>query len=115
MADFGEDIEGGELILVLALVIGGGIGLYYILNKLGISPGSPDPGGGAPATGILGAAVNKLFEVGSSSLSFSDALQSIVTSPLQAIESILGFGGGASDTGGDSSPGSDTDYSSVTG
>jgi hypothetical protein len=110
----GEDIEGGELILVLALVIGGGIGLYYILNKLGISPGAPDPGGGAPATGILGAVVNQL-EVGSSSLSFSDALQSIVTSPLQAIESILGFGGGASDTGGDSSPGSDTDYSSVTG
>lgn len=69
-------------------LIFGGVYLYnYLQTNFGA--GTPDPGGGAPSTGILSGLVNTL-EVGKSSLSQSDATAQLAANPLQSIDSIAG-------------------------
>jgi hypothetical protein len=85
----------------LALIAGLAAGAYYLFRSGGpLGAGAPDPGGGAPASSALSAVLNQL-EIGPSSLSYSDALQQTLGSPIQTLESILGWNSESSDTGDD--------------
>ena len=101
----GEDIEGAEIVLILALIGGIGYGIYYVitngLNTLlpnGVpGPGTSDPGGGAPATSTLGAIGNQVLEIGQSSLSWEDAIQQEGSNFVGVIGSIFGGSDDGSD------------------
>lgn len=88
----------GFTLLILGIVGVGGYFAYECVQNFGsgdgicggLGSGAPDPGGGAPANSLLDSVLNQ-FEIGSSSLSESDATQQFLSSPLTTIESILGF------------------------
>lgn len=83
-----EDIEGVEILLILGAVGALIYGVYYIVKNLG-GPGTPDPGGGAPATSVLGNLLNQTLEIGQSSESYSDALDQTVTNPFTTASTIV--------------------------
>ena len=90
-------------ILALGVILYGVYELFFSANaKIPLGAGTPDPGGGAPATSFLGSVLNQ-FEIGSSPLSMEGSTQSIFSNPLCAIESILGW-----DSSGDSSTNDDS-------
>lgn len=96
----GEDIEGAEIVLILALIGGIGYGIYYVIKNVGIGipgPGTSDPGGGAPATSTLGAIGNQVLEIGQSSLSWEDAIQQEGSNFVGVIGSIFGGSDDGSD------------------
>lgn len=71
-----------------ALIFGGFYVYTYLQSNFGA--GTPDPGGGAPATGILSGVANATLEIGKSSESYSDAAVQTVSNPLQTIDTIAG-------------------------
>lgn len=94
----GDDVEGVEIILILAAIGAIGYGIYYVINNgfPGLAgAGTPDPGGGAPATGVLSALENQTLEIGSSSESFSDAQSEVFSDPIGSLKTIVSgwFGG----------------------
>lgn len=89
MANFGEDFELGEVLLILGVVVGGGIALYYLIKKLIPGAGTPDPGGGAPAATALGSLLNQL-EIGKSSESQESATEEVLAGPFSSVGAIVG-------------------------
>jgi len=75
---------------VLGVILYGAYKLFFS-NGAPLGAGAPDPGGGAPATGVLSAIINSTTEIGSSPLSMSDALQQTFSDPLGVMSSILGL------------------------
>lgn len=71
----------------------GGVALIalfiYFEQKFGA--GTPDPGGGAPSTGILSGILNATAEIGKSPISYTDAAQQTVMHPIDVTKSILGM------------------------
>jgi len=103
-----NDIEGAEgigyLVAILAIVGAVGYAIYWLVTNLGtpLSSISDVLGPNNPQTpGLLGNALNNTLSIGSSSLSYTDALSQTVLNPIETIESILGFNqNGDSDDGG---------------
>jgi hypothetical protein len=94
-----EDFGLAEILFIIGGLAAIGYGIYWLVTSGPLAPGTPDPGGGAPSTGVLSSAINNL-EVGDSSLSFTDALQQFVGAPLTTLGTIFGFNQG--DSSGDS-------------
>lgn len=100
MAGIGEKVEAVELGGILALLglIGyGGYKLYSWLEK-NYGPGTPDPGGGAPAKTLIGGIANAIVEIGKSSLSYEGAFEQSALSPLETIKTIVGLNQGEAST-----------------
>ena len=85
-------IKQAAIVEVAPYLIGGGILIaLFLYLKSNFGAGTPDPGGGAPSTGILDGLLNNTLEIGSSSQNYTAAAQSTVTSPFQTAKSILGL------------------------
>lgn len=82
-----EDLEIGEVAIIVALIAGVVYLLYEVFNKL--SGTQADPGGGAAGTGVLSNLANQL-DLGSSSESFSSAIETIVSDPFTSAKTIIG-------------------------
>lgn len=87
----GEDIEGAEIGFILLALLALGAGAYFLVKKFGqtFGAGTPDAGGGAPATSALGGIVDQL-EIGHSSESYEDAASQVEASPFQSAKTIIG-------------------------
>jgi hypothetical protein len=94
--------------LAVAAVIGAVYGFKYLKDNFGA--GTPDPGGGAPSTGIIDGLLNATAEVGRSSLNYTGALQESVMSPKETIDSIVGAPTGITPQGEAVSYGHDATY-----
>lgn len=82
-----EDLEIGEVAIIVALIAGVVYLVYEAFNKL--SGTQADPGGGAAGTGVLSNLANQL-EVGNSSESFSQAAATVVADPFTSAKTIIG-------------------------
>lgn len=82
-----EDLELGEIAIIVALIAGVVYLLYEAFNKL--STPSPDPGGGAPGTTLLDNLLNQL-EIGKSSESEASATQEVIANPFTSVGTIVG-------------------------
>lgn len=90
-----KQLFGATLSALLPYIIGGAALLFggvYLYNYLqtNFGAGTPDPGGGAPSTGIVSGVANATLEIGKSSLSYSDAATQTGGSTLTTLDTIAG-------------------------
>lgn len=89
----GEDLELGEIGFIVLIVGGIAYGAYKLFKSLA----NPDSAANKPdaqgnyGNGLAGTLLNNTLSVGTSSQSYTGALDSVITSPWDSAKSILGF------------------------